>query len=114
MLHGTVGPRENFARLVVSEMSTPTAMVTIAQERQSEIRSPQHFKYHSKPSKTLRRGGRVVLSGKCDPGSELKEFDLHHVSILQLVSVTQPNVGSDFNDIPRVVSRALIVLIRAQ
>jgi hypothetical protein len=31
-----------------------------------------------------------------------------------LVSVTQPNVGSDFNDIPRVMSRALFVLIRAQ
>jgi hypothetical protein len=46
-------------------------------------------------------------------GNELQEFDLHHVSILQLVSVTQPNVGSDFNDIPRVMSCALFVLIRA-
>jgi len=45
---------------------------------------------------------------------ELRKFHLYPVSVSKLIGLTQPNVGGDLYDIPRVMPGASFVLICAQ
>jgi hypothetical protein len=45
---------------------------------------------------------------------ELRKFYLYPVSVTELISVAQPDVGGYFYDVARVMSGASFVLIRAQ
>jgi hypothetical protein len=44
----------------------------------------------------------------------LWELNLNPVPIIKLIRIAQPNVGSDLDNVPRVMSDALFILIRAQ
>jgi len=45
---------------------------------------------------------------------ELRKFHLYPVSVTELISVAQPDVGGYLYDIPRVMPCASFVLIRSQ
>ena len=39
----------------------------------------------------------------------LRYLHLYPISVLELIGITQPDIRSDLDDVPRVVSRALLV-----
>ncbi len=66
----------------------------------------------------LRVGRQIESCARFSEGHpsaiELLKFHLYPVSVSKLIGVTQPNVGGDLYDIPRVMSGASFVLIRPQ
>ena len=44
----------------------------------------------------------------------LRKFHLYPISVSKLIGVAQTNVGGDLDDIPRVMSGAPFILVRAQ
>ena len=48
------------------------------------------------------------------PINRLGKFNLHPVSVSKPVSISQPDIGGDLNDVPRVMPDALFVLIGSQ
>jgi len=47
-------------------------------------------------------------------GKRLWEFYLYPISVLELILITQPDIRGDLDDVPRVMSCSLFVLIRTE